>query len=164
MNHVPLHVGVEPRKHVRLDQPRRDAVHPDAAAGHLARERARHRDQAAFRRGVIRLTDDAAQSGYRCDVDHGAAPLLEHDGKRGVRQRERAIEIRLHDVFPLLLGHVEHQRVAADPGVVDEPIECPESGHDVVDDRVIAGIIANVARIRMQPLAVGGHEFIGGGF
>ena len=153
-DHLLLDFRIEVGRHVRVDQTRRDAVHTQPGTGHLARERARHRHKRTFRRGVVRLADHSMQSRERCHVHDRAAALLEHDRNDDLRQRERAVEIRLHDFAPFALRHVVEKRVAADARVVDQCVDGTEVHDDRLDDGSGAFAVADVRFVGDQPRIV----------
>ena len=99
------HRGVERRVHLRRDlfriggeQPRghprhaarRHRVHGDPILAQLDRPRERHPGDARLCSGVVRLTEVAAQSGRRRDVDDPSVALLFHDRRGVARAVERA--------------------------------------------------------------------------
>ena len=71
---------------------------------------------------------------YRCHVDDGAFTLAEHDGKHGVDEVERALEVYGDNGVPLLLGHAHHEAVFGDAGVVDKDVDAAKVVLDLIND------------------------------
>ena len=84
----------------------------------------------------------------RCDVHDAASLLLHHLSGGGLREEERAREVRLDHAPPELGGHLEHRREGEDPGVVHEHVEPTERADGSFDQRV--------GRARTRD--VGGHR------
>src|SRR5689334_3682880 len=116
------------RRHVGLDQSRRDGVDEDPPVRQLPRRRFRQSDQARLRRRVIGLASVAHGTGRRRDVDDAPAGLRAHHRFAGGAGHEKgALQIRLEDAIPVLVLHPEHEPVAGDAGVVHEHVDPAES-------------------------------------
>src|SRR3546814_15398827 len=66
----------------------------------------------------------------RPDIDDPAPAAFAHAGKHRLRHVKAAAEIDVDDFLPHLVGHLQHDAVAGDAGVVDQHIDRAE----IVDD------------------------------
>ena len=100
-------------------KPGRDRVDRDAERPELDGQGLGEPLHAGLRRGVVGLAPVAQRRGAR-QVDDPAPPGLGHEALHGLAHQERAPQVRAQDCVPVVLGHLEQQVVAGDPGVVDE--------------------------------------------
>jgi hypothetical protein len=73
------------------------------------------------------MAPDADAPGLRAHVDDAAGALREHVPPGRLTGEEQATDVDVHQLVPLGLGHVERIVVGADPGVVAENVDRPNS-------------------------------------
>ena len=87
---------------------------------------------AGLGRGVVDLAA-VAQRGAGGQVDDPAVALLHHVPLGRAAHEERAAQVHAEHHVPVVLGHLEQQVVADDPGVVDQDRGRAEFGGDLAD-------------------------------
>src|SRR5262249_27522927 len=112
--------------HVGVDVAGRDAIHGDALARALLRQRFREADHAGFRRGIVHLAGLAFLTVDRADVDDAAPAPRAHALDHLARHVETRIHVDADHVVPLLVAHLVEEAVAGDAGVVDEHVDRTE--------------------------------------
>ena len=110
-------------REIGVHEARRDRVAGNVSNRHLARDRLRESDEPGFRRGVVRLTGVAGDTGDGRDVHDAPRALLHHRAHRGFRHQERAAQVQVDDRVPVLGAHPHEQVVARDARVVDEDVD-----------------------------------------
>src|SRR5437667_267313 len=82
----------------------REPAAPAAQEGGLPGQGLGEAEQARLRRRVVGLPDVAHLADDRRDVDDAPAPPLRHVAQRGLREEERAGEIDVQHLEPVLVG------------------------------------------------------------
>lgn len=145
------------RMHLRLDDTRRDCVHPNAAVRIFDGERSGNGAQAAFRQcgerrrqSRIRMGDQAGR-----DLHDMAAAAFLHLGDGELRDSEKSGDVDAQHRGEIIAGVAGERLGDKDAGVVDERVDPPEAIHSCGDDalgrlgiRDIAGYGQNVVIIR----------------
>src|SRR5437762_867959 len=83
----------------------------DRPARQLAGQRPRQADESGLGGGVIGLTGVAHQPNHRRDVDDAARARLHHGARHGTRAAERAGEVGVEHLVPLLVAHAHEDAV-----------------------------------------------------
>src|SRR6202163_1576566 len=120
--------------HLGLDETGRDGVDRDAAARHLQREALGEPEQPGFGRRVIRLADVARLADDRADVDDAPGTALDHVLDHALDHAERAEQVDVEHVAPVVVRHLAHRLVDGDAGVVDQEVDAPEALEHFGDD------------------------------
>ena len=82
----------------------------------------------------MRPMNRGVQRGDRGDVDDPPVFPLQHLAPRRLREQERACEIDVDHLLPLVERHLLRPRAPRDAGIVDEDIEATVARHRLVDD------------------------------
>jgi hypothetical protein len=106
---------------------------------------------------VVGLPELALLAIHRGDVDDAAPALLEHVVDDLLGDVEQAVEIRLDDLVPLLVGHLAEQAVARDAGVVDQHVRGTVLGPDSLEGRLGRVPVRDVALRRVHLVALRVH-------
>ena len=122
---VSAELRVVDRRHVRLDVAGRHRVHPDPVRSPFGSERLR---QVVDRRlrgvvGGLHLGTVHDHARHRPDVDDAAASPLHHVRSDRLGHPPEGGEVRVEDMAPLGVGHLEGGPVDAGAGVVDEDVD-----------------------------------------
>src|ERR671916_1726778 len=118
--------------HVRVYEARADGVHGDAVAGELQRGGLGEAEHPALGRRVVGLADVPRLPDEGAHVDDLAAPGLGHVRQHGVNGVERAVEVHLDDLVPVVHGQLPQSLVYVDAGVVDEHVHPTEVAYGLV--------------------------------
>ena len=149
------------RRHVGLDEARRDDVRGDAAAAQLARERPGEADERALGCGVVDLTRRAVEPDHARDQDDAPPLGAQHPLRRALDDAERAAEVRRDDAVEVVLGHAQQQRVLRDAGIGDDDLDRTQLlldlGERGVDGSGIRHIGADGERAFRALTRAGGH-------
>ena len=150
------------RQHRRVEDAGSDRADANAAARKLARNRKRHRDDAALGRGVRRLSDLSVPGRNRCGVDDDAAfpPALaarspyrcgEPDHVEGTDQVDAHDSgERLEAVRPSLADDAFGR---TDPSAVDQPVQGPEPTDCGLDRRLRVTLAGHIGLAEARPLS-----------
>src|SRR5215467_14095460 len=158
-------------EHVGGDEPGRDRVdgQPDPVAGRLARpveledrllgQRLREAEQPGLGRGVVDLADVAGLPDHRGHVDDPAGAAPEHVLERVLGHEERAGQVDRDHLLPVVIGHLGHDLVDRDPGVVDQDVEPAVLLDDLADHPAAVVGVTDVPLVHGGPLSrvFGGH-------
>ena len=153
------HLGQE-----RVDgQAGRDRVDPDAVGGDVQRGAPGEGHHAGLGRGVVRLARLGAPAQDRGVVDDRSPVALgDQLAQRRPGAAERPGQRDVEHPGPLLVGHVEHRRGAAEPGVIDHHVDPAEVPGRALDQRGDLGLVGHVAGLRPDHVAVPGGELVAG--
>ena len=121
--------------HLGGDLARRDGVDGDAFGGTFERQRLGETVHAGLGGRVVRLSHLPLAAVDGRDVDDAAEVACTHAVDHLARRVEDAVEIDADDLFPLLERHTVQHGVARDAGVVDQDLDRPEFGLDLLDAR-----------------------------
>jgi hypothetical protein len=120
------HVLERPVHHVRVDRPRRNAIHRDPVRRRFDRQHLRHADDPELRRAIRTVLRDPHPPRCRRDVDDpSAVAALDHRPHRPAREQIHAIEVHIDDVVPLVVVDL--------PQIVLAAVRKPRIVHDNVD-------------------------------
>ena len=99
----------------------------------LQRQRLGEADDAGLGGRVVDLAHLALLAVDRGDVDDAAGIAVAHALDHRPRHGEHRIEVGAHHRRPLVEGHLVEHAVARDAGIVDEDVDRPELGLDLLD-------------------------------
>src|SRR5690606_178861 len=114
----------EPR---RPDIARRDGVHVDVRWSQLHGGGTREPEQPCLRGRIIGQAELAPEAVDGADVDDLAVLLRAEQRRDRADHVDRAGQVRLDDLAPLLIRHAPQRAVPADPGVVDQDVQRAEA-------------------------------------
>jgi hypothetical protein len=101
-----LVLGGKSRHHIGLDDPRRYAVHRDAAGTFFLGQCLGQADEPGFRGGIVHLTAAAGLAPHTAHGQNAALLAADHAGQRQLAQVERAAQVHVQHPLPLLRGDV----------------------------------------------------------
>src|SRR6266851_62852 len=139
--------------HRRRDQARGDAIDRDAAGRGLGGELLCHADQPGFRRCVIRLAGIAGDPDHRGDRDHPAMAAPDHAAQCSARQAKGGGQIDLDDRIPILVAQAQRERVAGDPGIVDQDVDMAHRRLGLAEEAVGRFRIGEIGGERVRAFA-----------
>ena len=105
------------------------------------------------------LPDEPGDGG---DIDDAPGALLDHRALDGLDEIEGALEIRIDDHVPILLGHAHGKAIAGEAGVVDQDVDAGEIGEDLLDERLHGGVVGDVHGVGLGQAGVLRVDLIGG--
>mmetsp|Transcript_15393 Transcript_15393/g.38709 ORF Transcript_15393/g.38709 Transcript_15393/m.38709 type:complete len:253 (-) Transcript_15393:429-1187(-) len=130
--------------HVRLDEARREGVHSDGTAAHLACQRPGEAVHAGLGGGVVGLPGVAHGADDGGDRDDAAPPRLGHVLEDSLGHAEDGVKVCVDDIIPILVLHAQHQRVLGDASVVDQDVNLAVRCLDLVQHLLHVGRIDDV--------------------
>ena len=107
-------------QHIRADDARRHAVHPDVGGGQLCRQRPGQADEGRLGAGIGDLAAGAPLAPDGGDVENTALMGVEHGGQHRLNGVVRAVHVGGEIPVPHLVGHVLKQRRSRHAGVVHQ--------------------------------------------
>ena len=122
--------------HFGGDEAGRHAVDGDALLRHLERQAFRKSEESRFGRRVVRLTDVTRLADNGADVHDAPRAALDHVLEYRLGHLERAREIDVEHLAPVVDAHLPNRFVDGDAGVVHQVIDAAKLIHDFFGDAV----------------------------
>src|SRR5690606_20545515 len=148
----------EPR---RPDIARRDGVHVDVRWPQFHGGGAREPQQPRLRGRVVGQAELAPDAVDGADVDDLAVLLRAEQRGDRADHVERAGQVRLDDVAPLLVRHAPQRAVPADPGVVDQDVQraeaLPGAAHEALHGTGIAHVALGAEDLDLEQPQLAGR-------
>src|SRR5881409_1122396 len=129
-------------EHRRVDDPRAEGVHADAARGVVERQRFGQHHDGALRGTVHRRIGLRHEPRLaRGEENHAALGLLEHDGNRAPRGVQRALHVHVQHPVDFVVGALREELGQRDTRVAEQDVEAgitlpkllPQSADDEID-------------------------------
>src|SRR5262245_210205 len=133
----------------------------DSGAGELCAHRLAQREHERLRRGVRRLPRKRLEGGHGCDVQDRPPPAPHHPLDHTSAEIHHRLDVEAdHRQIPLVVAGGEVP-LAAEAGVVDEDLDVPARGSDLLDQPGALGGIREVAGDHLRLAAEVARDLLG---
>ena len=153
------YLGGQGVQHIRADDARRHAVHPDVGGGQLCRQRPGQADEGRLGAGIGDLAAGAPQSPDGGGVDDAPLVVVQHGGQHRLNGVVGAVYVDGEVAVPQLIGDVLKQGLSRHTGVVHQQRYRAEGILHLPDHGIHLFPAGHIRLHRHHPAALPGELF-----